>query len=57
SVVNDIKRKFREHVVTASWMDDETRKGALNKLDNTEIFTGYPNHLSDEEGMNKRYGE
>jgi len=41
-MITDIKRAFAERIKALDWMDEKTRKRALNKLDTLNTKIGYP---------------
>lgn len=45
-MLNNIKLALRTMVHESSWMDDETKKATLRKLDFTKTFLGYPNNYT-----------
>ena len=45
--VNDLKSVLREDLATLSWMGEDTRKAALNKLDHFGVKIGYPDKWRD----------
>ncbi|EHH69434.1 metalloprotease [Gluconobacter morbifer G707] len=42
SLVQEVKTAFHDRLAQNSWMDEPTRKAALNKLDHFAIQVGYP---------------
>ncbi|XP_042148710.1 neprilysin-4-like [Ixodes scapularis] len=56
-MVTDMKKTLRSLLERGAWLDDEARKTALSKLQNTVIFTGYPKAVANEGNMNGYYGE
>ncbi|KAM7310957.1 endothelin-converting enzyme homolog [Ixodes scapularis] len=53
--ISDLRNALRSRLEKAAWMDVDSRKFALRKLDNTAIFTGFPDAVSDEKRLNKYY--
>lgn len=43
---NNIKLALRTMIHESSWMDDETKKATLRKLDNTKTYFGYPDNYT-----------
>lgn len=42
----NIKLALRTMINESSWMDDETKKATLRKLDHTKTYLGYPNNYT-----------
>ncbi|CAN7981141.1 unnamed protein product, partial [Ixodes pacificus] len=55
--ISDLKKALRSRLEKAAWMDADSREIALRKLDNTDIFTGFPDAVTDENSLNKYYSE
>uniref|UniRef100_A0A1S4KT93 Peptidase M13 N-terminal domain-containing protein n=2 Tax=Ixodes scapularis TaxID=6945 RepID=A0A1S4KT93_IXOSC len=53
--ISDLRRALRSRLEKAAWMDADSRKSALRKLDNMDIFTGFPDAVTDEKSLNKYY--
>lgn len=56
-MVNDLKEVVREDIKTLDWMDAETRKTALIKLDLMIPLIGYPDELDDDQVLTEYYKE
>lgn len=50
-MVNDIMEVFRERLQKITWMDEQTRKKALEKLDAFGVNIGYPEKFRDYSGL------
>jgi putative endopeptidase len=49
-LVNNVKDALRDRLKAASWMTDETRKRALEKVDTMQVKIGYPDKWRDYTG-------
>lgn len=43
--MSDIKSTFKKMISDSKWIDDETKKINLWKVDAIKVFIGYPNEL------------
>lgn len=41
-IVEDIRAKYRERIMSLTWMSDKTKKAAVEKLDAIKAFVAYP---------------
>lgn len=41
-IVEDIRAKYRERIMSLTWMSEETKKAAIEKLDAIKTFVAYP---------------
>ncbi|MQR98278.1 M13 family metallopeptidase [Gluconobacter aidae] len=57
SLVQKVKASFHERLEHNSWMDEPTRKAALNKLDHFAIQVGYPKKWWDYSKLEIRKGD
>ncbi|GEC61267.1 zinc metalloprotease [Gluconobacter oxydans] len=57
SLVQEVKASFHERLEHNSWMDEPTRKAALNKLDHFAIQVGYPKKWWDYSKLEIRKGD
>ncbi|MFT8613077.1 MAG: M13 family metallopeptidase [Gluconobacter oxydans] len=57
SLVQEVKASFHERLEHNSWMDEPTRKAALNKLDHFAIQVGYPKKWWDYSKLEIRTGD
>lgn len=55
-MVNSIKEEFAKILEGVSWMDESTRKAALNKAQKMIAHIGYPDELMDDSKLLKYYG-
>lgn len=51
----DLTQSFREMLSETEWIDGETRRLALHKLDAMRLRIGYPDFVLDREALNERY--
>ena len=54
-IVNYIKDAFLDTLETNTWMDDDTKKEAINKTSKMRLHVGYPNELLNETAVNDIY--
>lgn len=54
-MVNGIRKEFELILNEVNWMDDETRKSALNKLRGMSTHIGYPDEIMDNSKIEKYY--
>ncbi|CAB3250166.1 unnamed protein product [Arctia plantaginis] len=54
-MVNDIKQQFRQTLNEVEWMDDKTRKAALEKADSMASHIAYPSEMLDNDKLTKFY--
>jgi predicted metalloendopeptidase len=54
-MVNRIKAEFEKTLKTVPWMDNETRKSALQKLASMTTYIGYPDELMDDDKLIEHY--
>jgi predicted metalloendopeptidase len=47
AMVDHVKAAFRDRLLTLDWMEDATRKAALDKLERMEVKIGYPERWRD----------
>lgn len=47
-MVENIKKQFVEELKKLDWMDDVTKKHALEKIKSMEAYIAYPEELKDE---------
>ncbi|WP_062496764.1 M13 family metallopeptidase [Gluconobacter potus] len=57
SLVQEVKASFHERLEHNSWMDEPTRKAALNKLDHFALQVGYPKKWWDYSKLEIRKGD
>ncbi|MCL2737362.1 MAG: M13 family metallopeptidase [Alphaproteobacteria bacterium] len=50
-LVENLREAFREHIVRADWMSDETKAAALEKLSTFRAKIGYPDRFRDYSGL------
>ncbi|KAK4879429.1 hypothetical protein RN001_007575 [Aquatica leii] len=55
NIVYDIRDEFMKILETLNWLDDKTRKNAIQKLSLMKICVGYPNELLDDVAVNNFY--
>lgn len=56
-MVTDIRAEFRKIVENVDWMDDETKKNALEKADSMTTHIAYPDELLDDKKIEEFYGD
>lgn len=56
-LVNYIRNAFINVLNEVSWMDDETRKAAINKAKALTYHIGYPDELADNKKLEEFYRE
>lgn len=54
-MVTDIKEAFEEIIKTRDWMDEDTKKSALEKLHKMSVNIAYPNELMDDNIVTEYY--
>jgi len=54
-MVNGIRKEFELILNEVQWMDEETRKSALNKLHGMSTHIGYPDEIMDNSKIEKYY--
>lgn len=54
-MVADIRNEFKKILGTVDWMDDETRKSALEKADAMVTHIAYPDELLDNAKLEEFY--
>lgn len=54
-MVKDIRAQFRKIVETVDWMDEKTRKNALEKADSMTTHIAYPDELLDDKKIEEFY--
>lgn len=54
-MVNGIRHQFEKILNEVEWMDDETRKSALNKLHSMSTHIGYPDEIMDNKKIEEYY--
>ncbi|WP_407646364.1 M13 family metallopeptidase [Gluconobacter vitians] len=57
SLVQEVKASFHERLEHNTWMDEPTRKAALNKLDHFALQVGYPKKWWDYSKLDIRKGD
>merc|ERR1719319_1857991 len=45
TMVKDIKEEMKKIISNVNWMDDITRKGAIQKVEKMQEYIGYPEEL------------
>ncbi|XP_018319545.1 neprilysin-2 isoform X2 [Agrilus planipennis] len=56
-MVNDIRGEFQEILSNVDWMDEETRKNALDKAKSMTTHIAYPDELLDDKKILEFYGD
>ncbi|KAJ1528614.1 hypothetical protein ONE63_007013 [Megalurothrips usitatus] len=54
-MTRDITQSFREMLNETQWIDEETRRLAMHKVDSMQLRIGYPDFVLDREALNERY--
>lgn len=54
-MVNNIRYQFENILKEVNWMDNETRKSALNKLHSMSTHIGYPDEIMDNSKIEEYY--
>ncbi|XP_047040451.1 neprilysin-2 isoform X1 [Helicoverpa zea] len=54
-MVNDIRQQFRKTLNEVDWMDEKTRKAALEKADSMSSHIAYPSEMLDNDKLTKFY--
>lgn len=54
-MVNGIRYQFENILKDVAWMDDETRKSAINKLHSMSTHIGYPDEIMDNSKIEEYY--
>lgn len=55
SMTREIQRSFRELLNKTSWIDDETKRLASEKVDAMSLRIGYPDFILQSHLLNERY--
>ncbi|XP_054009657.1 neprilysin-4-like isoform X1 [Hylaeus anthracinus] len=55
SMTREIQRSFREHLSQKTWIDDETKELAIEKVNAMLLRIGYPDFILKSELLNERY--
>ncbi|XP_061704428.1 neprilysin-2 isoform X3 [Cydia pomonella] len=55
-MVNDIRQQFRKTLEEVEWMDERTRRAALDKADAMASHIAYPSEMLDDEKLINFYG-
>lgn len=53
--MTDIKTTFLENLKKYTWMDQKTKKRAIQKAEAMRSYVGYPDELLDDEEIEKYY--
>ena len=56
-MTHDITQSFRETLNDTEWIDEDTRRLALHKVDSMQLRIGYPDFVLDTEALNERYAD
>lgn len=56
-MVNGIRKEFEQILENVNWMDEETRKSAINKLHSMSTHIGYPDEIMDDSKIENYYKE
>lgn len=54
-MTSEIQQSFKEILTEIAWLDDETRKLAVEKIDAMRLRIGYPDFILDRKQLAKRY--
>ncbi|XP_045472072.1 neprilysin-2-like [Harmonia axyridis] len=54
-IVKDVEEQFTKTLTTIDWMDQETKKAALEKLKNMDKYIAYPDELMDDSKLEEFY--
>lgn len=54
-MVDGIRREFKASLKRNTWMDEQTKQSALNKLEAMKYYIGYPDEFYDDDKINKFY--
>ena len=55
-MVGDLKASFKKEILDdASWMSEETKQKAREKLEKMSVLIGYPDFISVEAELNEKY--
>ncbi|CAK1588785.1 unnamed protein product [Parnassius mnemosyne] len=54
-MVNDIRQQFRRTLAEVEWMDETTRRAALDKADSMAAHIAYPNEMLDNDKLTEFY--
>ncbi|KAL4221416.1 Endothelin-converting enzyme 2 [Mactra antiquata] len=55
SMIAEIKTAFKNNLPSLSWMDDETRKAAIDKANAVIDMIGFPEYILNKTRLNKEY--
>lgn len=55
-MVKDIREEFQTILNNVEWMDETTRKNALEKAKSMSTHIGYPDELTDDKKLEEFYG-
>ncbi|XP_058805565.1 neprilysin-2-like isoform X2 [Phymastichus coffea] len=56
-IVENIRNETRKNFLMVDWMDEKTRKAAIEKLDAMTVSIGYAEELMDDQKVNDYYNE
>lgn len=54
-MTQEIQQSFRELLTKTSWIDDETKQIAGEKVDAMLLRIGYPDFILEQHSLNERY--
>lgn len=54
-MTTEIQQSFKEILTEIAWLDDDTRKLAVEKIDAMRLRIGYPDFILDRKQLAKRY--
>ncbi|GFT01325.1 endothelin-converting enzyme homolog, partial [Nephila pilipes] len=57
SMIDDIKKAFKENFFRLDWMDPETRELAVEKVDSMQEMIAFPEFILDPDQLDKEYEE
>lgn len=56
-MVADIRTEFQDILKQVDWMDDDTKKNALDKAKSMSTHIAYPDELMDDKKLEEFYGD
>ena len=55
TIIKSIKESFINNFPNITWMDNETRTKAEEKVNSVDDLIGYPDFIQDDKSLNERY--
>ncbi|XP_076035689.1 M13 family metallopeptidase neprilysin 3 isoform X2 [Oratosquilla oratoria] len=55
SMIQGVRKAFRESIMNLDWMDNKTRQAAIGKADAITEMIGFPEYILDEDQLNDKF--